>query len=94
VRNDASKALNAAVDTGASRDEIKHLQEELEYAVTQIRQSEWMFALANGKWLQAVRSAKSKNGESQKAHNLRPLLRQGQDQDLRQAVEPRSGACW
>ena len=43
VRNDASKALNAAVDTGASRDEIKNLQEELEYAVTQIRQSEWMF---------------------------------------------------
>ena len=37
-RNDASKALNAAVEIGALRDEIKHLQEELAYAVTQIRQ--------------------------------------------------------
>ena len=42
VRNDASKALNAAVATGASRDEIKNLQEELEYAVLQIRQCEWV----------------------------------------------------
>ena len=51
VRNDASKALNAAVDTGASRDEIKNLQEELEYAVLQIRQCEWMFE--NGYFLRA-----------------------------------------
>jgi hypothetical protein len=51
VRNDASKALNAAVATGASRDEIKNLQEELEYAVLQIRQCEWMFE--NGYFLRA-----------------------------------------
>ena len=51
VRNDAMKALNAAVATGASRDEIKNLQEELEYQVTQIRQCEWMFE--NGYFLRA-----------------------------------------
>ena len=51
VRNDASKALNAAVDIGALRDEITHLQEELEYAVTQIRQCEWMFE--NGYFVRA-----------------------------------------
>jgi hypothetical protein len=50
-QNNANNALNAAVDGGASRDEIKALQEELDYAVTLVRQCEWMFE--NGYFLRA-----------------------------------------